>query len=140
MDELIPVVRASAVELYRIELVNGAAVLASGAPVLDSSLVWIQGVVVEANADGSVILDDGTGVVLCVAACGTLDVVHRGGIRGVVRVGNYIAVKGELQLHSLSVSDGSVSTVELRNCGFACLEDPNLETLWFLEMAGSEVR
>jgi len=133
-DEDVPVVRALAFELYLIRVVDGVAVSRSGALVLDNSLVWIQGVVVDASPDGVIVVDDGTDTIVCLSKSGGLDVVHRGGIKDELRVGNYVAVKGELQLHSVP-TPGAPQRLELRNCGFAVIFDANMETLWCLEQS-----
>ena len=134
MDQapVVLVTKAFAFELYMIRIIDGHARLLDGSIVQDNSLIWLQGVVADASEDGSVILDDGTGVLRCVLKSGSLDVFRRGGGMDTVRPGVYAAVKGDLVLASLP-EPGKLGSLELRNCGAVLIDDPNMEVLWMIE-------
>ena len=97
-----------------------------------SGTAWIQGLVTRTSSSGglrSVVIDDGTGVILCTqaqTAAAPLEDLQRADI-----IGKYVQIIGSI---SLDREEGQARLTILK---FWILDEPNLESLWFTEIVST---
>lgn len=102
--------------------------------------IYCQGVIVSLKG-GAFVLDDGTGVIRGAlqpagsagAAEAAAEVFCSGGAKAQLKVGDYCAVKGVPAM--VSRAREVESQMQLHDCQVDVIADPNMETLWLLEMS-----
>ena len=98
-----------------------------------SNTAWIQGIVTRMSNRGglrSVVIDDGTGVILCTEAktpAAPLEDLKSDDI-----VGKYVQVIGSLTMDT----EGGQARITILK--FWILDEPNLESLWVTEVVSSQ--
>ena len=96
--------------------------------------VWVQGFVMNIDEENKqIILDDGTSSILC-----QLDELscYMNGNTQSLELGNYILMVGGIVATQIQ-SQGKTIVDKIHSHMFSILQDPNLETLWTIEILQS---
>ncbi len=94
--------------------------------------VWIQGVVTAAWPESNQFnLDDGTSSLLVISS-GIDDDAYK------LRIGDYVLVQGSVNKGEDELTGQSMVAIEARIV--SPIQDPNMESLWFLEVKDAIVR